>query len=179
MWRSWTATQADASLGPSDLWRTYSLVVSELPDEVRASSQALSADIDRAQEASNLVTRAGSLLSLARLGLLDMASADHDRVLLGFYGVVVLGRSAFFTMKALGRVDDAWPEFEAWYEPWKALEGDELVVYFETIRNDVIHPRDRLIGVVLSHWNADPSEPVKRPGEVTFDAIPPPATHQG
>jgi hypothetical protein len=153
--------------------------MNELPDEARAASAALSAEIDKVQEASNLVTRAGSLLALAQLGLRDMAGTDSDRVLLGFCGVVVLGRSAFYTMKALSGIDYARSEFDTWYEPWKAFESDDLVTYFETIRNDVIHPHNRMVGVVLSHWNADPAQPVTRPGEVTFDAIAPPGTHKG
>jgi hypothetical protein len=148
-------------------------------DEQRAESAALSAEMRHASEASNLVTRAGSLLQLAKLGHEDMAGTDPNRVLLGFYGVVVLGRSAFFTMKRLGEIPYARSEFDAWYDQWKAYEADDLFTYFRSIRDDVVHPHNRMVGVVLIDWHANPAHPVRRPGAITFDAIAPPSTHKG
>jgi hypothetical protein len=153
--------------------------VDDRTDEDRAESAALSAEIQQVSEASNLVTRAGSLLQLAKLGHGDMAGTDPNRVLLAFYGVVVLGRSAFYTMKRLGEIRYAQSEFDAWYDRWREYEADDLFTYFRTIRDDVVHPHNRMVGVVLIDSHANGARPVRRPGTITFDAIPPPASHKG
>jgi hypothetical protein len=84
-------------------------------EEERAVTAAATAALQAMQAPSNLVTRSGSLLRLVRLGMEDMAGSDEYRVLLGFYAVVVLGRSMIATMGKLANYDQS--AYAAWYAP--------------------------------------------------------------
>ena len=87
---------------------------------------------------SQVVTRAGTMLRMVNQGLRDMREADQDRILLGFLGVVVFGRSVTLVMQNLrthGR-----DEFNTWYSPWQEeMQRDPLLRYFNDLRTKVIH----------------------------------------
>ncbi len=108
-----------------------------------------------------------------------MATADLDRVLIAFYGVVIFGRSVLYSMEELGRIGYADDDYRRWYAAWQPFEEDPLVRYFKRIRNDVVHPNNRMVGIVLIDWSADADRRVRPAGEITFDALEPPATHRG
>jgi hypothetical protein len=109
---------------------------------------------------------------MVRQGLRDMEEADPDRVLFGFFGVAVFGRSVAFALRRLKAFDR--PAFERWYGPWKEMETDPLVRFFIEVRDSIVHNIEPGIGVVLTAYGSN----ALTPGSVTIDR-PPPATYRG
>jgi hypothetical protein len=123
---------------------------------------------------SQVVTRAGTMLRMAHLGLRDMQEADQDRVLLGFLGIVVFGRSMTFVMQNLRKHDEG--AFNSWYAPWKEeMKGDPLMRYFCALRTKVVHNDAPAIGILLGGYGAT-LPPI---GSITVDGVPLPEGHLG
>jgi hypothetical protein len=123
---------------------------------------------------SQTVTRAGTMLRMVQQGLRDMQETDQDRVLLGFLGIVVFGRSMTLVMQNLRTHDrDA---FDSWYAPWQEeMKADPLMRYFRDLRTKVIHKDVPAIGITLfgSGENVPPI------GSITVDGLPLPDRHLG
>ena len=123
---------------------------------------------------SQVVTRAGTMLRMVNQGLRDMREPDEDRILLGFLGVVVFGRSVTLVMQNLrthGR-----DEFNTWYSPWQQeMQRDPLLRYFNDLRTKVIHQDAPAIAILLS--SSDRRGPPI--GSITIDELPLPGTHLG
>jgi hypothetical protein len=120
------------------------------------------------------VTRAGTILRIVRLGLRDMQEIDQDRVLFGFLGVVVFGRSMTLVMQNLRTYNrDA---FDSWYAPWQEeMKSDPLMRYFNDLRTKFIHHDTPAIATTLfaSGENVPPI------GSITVDDLPLPERHLG
>ena len=143
------------------------------PAIAQAFSEAKAAMTSRLAP-SQTITRAGTMLRMVKQGLRDMQEADQDRILLGFLGVVVFGRSVTLVMQNLrthGR-----HEFDTWYSPWQEeMQRDALLRYFSDLRTKVIHQHAPAIGILLS--TSDRSGPPI--GSITIDDSPLPETHLG
>ena len=123
---------------------------------------------------SQVVTRSGTMLRMVRQGLRDMTDADHDRLLFGFLGVVVFGRSMTLVMQNLRTHDRL--TFDAWYGPWQQeMQGDPLMKYFNDLRTKVIHQDAPSIGIVLAS-SGESALPI---GSITIEDMPPPKSHLG
>jgi len=123
---------------------------------------------------SSCLTRAVTHLRVAHLGLRDMEASDQDRVLLGFFGVAVFGRSVTLALQHLKTWDE--PAFLAWYEPWVAqMRQDPLCRFFYELRTDILHDVVPMVGVVLGAWGQN----ALRPGSVTVLDRPVPTEHRG
>ena len=142
----------------------------EFARAVAAQRAALATRMDPSQ----VVTRAGTMLRMVNQGFRDMRETDQDRILLGFLGVVVFGRSVTLVMQNLrthGR-----HEFDTWYSPWQEeMQRDALLRYFSDLRTKVIHQDAPAIGILLS--TSDRSGPPI--GSITIDDSPLPETHLG
>ena len=145
------------------------------PEVARAASEAHTA-LTSLLAPSQTVTRAGTMLRMVRQGLRDMQETGQgqDRILLGFLGVVVFGRSMTLVMQNLrGHDQDA---FDSWYAPWRTeMKDDPLMRYFCDLRTKVIHHDAPAIGILL----AGQGENVPPPGSITVDGLPLPARHLG
>ena len=123
---------------------------------------------------SQTVTRAGTMLRMVRQGLRDMQEADQDRILLGFLGVVVFGRSMTLVMQNLRRHDQE--AFDSWYALWQEeMKDDPLMRYFSDLRTMVIHHDAPAINILL----AGHGENVPPIGSITVDGLPLPERHLG
>src|SRR6266478_9237300 len=133
------------------------------PQMAQAASEAKAA-LTSLRAPSQTVTRAGTMLRMVRQGLRDMQEADQDRVLLGFLGVVVFGRSMTLVMQNLRTHDrDA---FDGWYVPWKEeMKDDPLMRYFYDLRTKVIHHDAPAISIMLFGYG----ENVPPIGSITVD----------
>jgi hypothetical protein len=143
------------------------------PEFVQAVSKAKAAMTSRFAP-SQTVTRASTMLRMVRQGLRDMQEADQDRVLLGFLGVVVFGRSMTLVMQNLRRHDQE--AFDSWYAPWQEeMKDDPLMRYFYVLRTMAIHHDAPAIGILLagSGGNVPPI------GSITVDGLPLPERHLG
>src|SRR4051794_10879474 len=98
------------------------------PEVARAASEAHAA-LTSLLAPTQSVNRAGTMLRMARQGLRDMQETGEDRILLGFLGVVVFGRSMTLVMQnRRGHDRDA---FDSWYTPWRTeMQDDPLMRYF-------------------------------------------------
>ena len=122
---------------------------------------------------SGVVTRAGTMLRMVKQGLRDMRETEEDRILLGFLGVVVFGRSMTLVMQNLRSHDREG--FNKWYAPWQAeMKADPLMRYFYELRTTVIHQDAPLIGILLGG-----SDPKAQIGSITIDGFPLPGHHLG
>ena len=118
------------------------------PEMARAVSEA-SAALAARMAPSQAVTRAGTMLRMVQQGLRDMQETDQDRILLGFLGVVVFGRSITLVMQNLRRHDQE--AFDRWYSPWQEeMKGDPLMRYFYVLRTMIIHHDAPAIGILLA-----------------------------
>ena len=143
------------------------------PEMARAVSEARTALAAR-MAPTQAVTRAGTMLRMVRQGLRDMQETDQDRILLGFLGVVVFGRSMTLVMQNLRRHDQE--AFDSWYAPWQEeMKGDPLMRYFYVLRTMVIHHDAPAIGILL----AAHGETVPPIGSITVDGLPLPERHLG
>jgi hypothetical protein len=142
-------------------------------EAARATSEAHAA-LTSLLAPTQSVTRAGTMLRMARQGLRDMQETGEDRILLGFLGVVVFGRSMTLVMQNLrGHDRDA---FDSWYAPWRTeMQDDPLMRYFCDLRTKVIHHDAPAIGIVL----AGHGENVPPIGSITVEGLPLPARHLG
>jgi hypothetical protein len=132
------------------------------------------ADLAARLAPGQVVTRAGTMLRMVRQGLRDVQETDHDRILLGFLGVVVFGRSMTLVMQNLRRHDQE--AFNSWYAPWQQeMKGDPLIDYFSNLRTSVIHQDTPAIGIVLAAYG----EKVPPLGSITVDGLPLPERHLG
>jgi len=142
----------------------------EMDRAIAETSAALSARMAPSQA----VTRAGTMLRMVRQGLRDMQETDQDRVLLGFLGVVVFGRSMTLVMQNLRRHDQE--TFDRWYSSWQEeMKGDPLMRYFYTLRTMVIHHDAPAISILLAGDGAK----VPPIGSITVDGLPLPERHLG
>ena len=143
------------------------------PEMARAASEARAA-MRTLLAPSQTVTRAGTMLRMVQQGLRDMQETGQDRILLGFLGVVVFGRSMTLVMQNLRRHDQ--DEFDRWYAPWQAeMKDDPLMRYFCDLRTKVIHQDAPAIGCLL----VGQGEHVPRIGSITVDGLPLPERHLG
>jgi hypothetical protein len=123
---------------------------------------------------SQTVTRASTMLRITQQGLRDMQEADQDRILLGFLGVVVFGRSMTFVMQKLRSHDRQ--AFESWYDPWqKEMRDDPLMCYFKELRTKIVHDEAPAIGVVLAGYGTN-LPPIC---SITIEGLPLPDMHLG
>jgi hypothetical protein len=150
------------------------------PEMARAASEARAA-MTALLAPSQTVIPAGFMLRMAQQGLRDMQETEEaavrnnpDRVLLGFLGAVVFGRSMMFVMQNLKRHDrDA---FDNWYSPWQAeMKDDPLMQYFDNLRNRVIHRDAPAIAILLGGFGAN-FPPI---GSITVEGLPLPECHLG
>ena len=123
---------------------------------------------------SQTVTRAGTMLRMVRQGLRDMQEADQDRILLGFLGVVVFGRSMTLVMQSLRNHDRE--AFDNWYVPWQEeMKSDALMRHFYVLRSMVIHQDAPAIGILLAGHGTK----VAPIGSITIEGLPLPTRHLG
>src|SRR5262245_19636330 len=143
------------------------------PKMAQAASEAKAA-VTSLLTPSQTVARAGTMLRMVRQGLRDMQEIDQDRVLFGFLGVVVFGRSMTLVMQNLRTHDrDA---FDSWYAPWQEeMRDDQLMRYFYDLRNKVIHQDAPAIGITLFGYG----ENVPPIGSIIVDDLPLPDRHLG
>jgi hypothetical protein len=143
------------------------------PEFAEAVSKAKDAMTSRLAP-SQTVTRAGTMLRMVRQGLRDMQEADQDRILLGFLGVVVFGRSMTLVMQNLRTHDKE--AFDRWYAPWQEeMKDDPLMRYFNTLRTMVIHHDAPAIGILLAGHGGN----VPPIGSITVEGLPLPERHLG
>jgi len=115
-----------------------------------------------------------TMLRLAQQGLRDMEESDHDRILLGFFSVVVFGRAVTNALQNLRTFDKA--AFDQWYGPWQQeMRDDPLLRWFYELRSDILKGIAPLVGIVLGSAGRD----ALRPGAVTVSDRPPPNVHRG
>jgi hypothetical protein len=130
--------------------------------------------VDPPEFPSNCVMRASTHLRLARLGLVDMESADHDRILLGYFTVAVFGRSCTLALQRLKHWDEA--AFLKWYEPWAtAMKNDPLCQFFYELRTEIVHGVTPIPGVMLAAFG--PSAPQVGAIYIPEDKVP--TEHKG
>lgn len=143
------------------------------PEMAQAAAEAKAA-VTSLLAPSQTVARAGTMLRMVGQGLRDMQEIDQDRVLLGFLGVVVFGRSMTLVMQNLRSHDrDA---FDIWYAPWQGeMKGDQMMRYFYDLRTKVIHHAAPAIGITLFGYGAN----MPRIGSITVDGLPLPDRHLG
>ena len=143
------------------------------PEFAQAVSNAKAAMTSRLAP-SQTVTRAGTMLRMVQQGLRDMQEADQDRILLGFLGVVVFGRSMTLVMQNLRSHDRE--VFDSWYAPWQEeMKNDPLMRYFYDLRTMVIHHDAPAISILLfGHGKNVP--PI---GSITVNGLPLPERHLG
>ena len=123
---------------------------------------------------SQVVTRAGTMIRMVSQGLRDMQDLEHDRILLGFLGVVVFGRSMTLVMQNLRTHDRG--AFDAWYSSWQEeMRRDPLMRYFNDLRTKVIHQDAPAIGILLASTGVNRA-PV---GSITIEDMPLPKSHLG
>ena len=121
-----------------------------------------------------VATRAGTMLRMVRQGLRDMQETGEDRILFGFLGVVVFGRTMTFVMQNLRTYDDK--AFDDWYSPWEdEMKSDPLMLYFSDLRTKVIHKNVPMISILLAGFGAN-MRPI---GSITVEDTPPPKSHLG
>ena len=114
------------------------------------------------------------MLRMVQQGLRDMRETDQDRILLGFLGVVVFGRSMTFVMQNLRTHERE--AFDSWYAPWREeMKGDPLMRYFNDLRTKVIHHDAPAIGILLAGHGAT-LPPI---GSIAVDGLPLPESHLG
>jgi hypothetical protein len=122
---------------------------------------------------SQVLTRTMTMLRLVKQGLRDMEEKEYDRTLLGFFAVVVFGRSVTSALQKLRTFDRQ--AFNEWYGPWKQeMEQDPLLRWFYKLRSDILHEIDPLIGVVIG---SSGNEDLYR-GAITVPDRPPPNIHR-
>lgn len=123
---------------------------------------------------SNCVTRASTHLRLARLGRADVESADHDRIILGYYTVAVFGRSCTLALQHLKHWDAA--AFLEWYAPWATeMREDPLCRFFYQLRTEIVHGVTPIAGVTLAAFG--PNAPQVGVIYIPDDKVP--AEHKG
>jgi hypothetical protein len=94
-----------------------------------------------------VLTRANTHLRMVKQGIRDMEDPDQDRVLLGFFGIAVFGRSVTLALQHLRTFDDH--AFDEWYKPWFGeMRTDELCRFFYQLRTDILHDMNPLVGFV-------------------------------
>lgn len=150
------------------------VALGEHVNQYTSASEQFASSLSTRLAPSQVVTRSGTMLRMVAQGLRDMKDADHDRLLFGFLGVVVFGRSMTLVMQNLRTHDRA--AFDAWYKPWqKEMQDDPLMKYFNDLRTRVIHQDAPAIGIVLANTSTcGPSV-----GSITIEGIPLPKNHLG
>jgi hypothetical protein len=143
------------------------------PEFAQAVSKARAAMPSRLAP-SQTVTRAGTMLRIVQQGLRDMQEVDQNRILLGFLGVVVFGRSMTLVMQNLRSHDRE--AFDSWYAPWqKEMKNDPLMRYFYVLRTMVIHHDAPAIGILLTGHGRN----VPPIGSITIAGLALPERHLG
>lgn len=144
--------------------------------DFKAKVEQARAALAELQAPSMVVTRAGTLLRMVRLGLTELETAtEQDRILWGLLSVAVFGRSVTLVMQSLRSYDEA--AFNAWYGPWeRGMASDPLLMYFNVLRRMVLHfDRRGAIGVVMSAYG-EGAPPV---GSISIDGVEIPESHLG
>ena len=145
----------------------------ENPEFAQVASKT-KATMNSQLDPSQTVNRAGTMLRMARQGFRDMHETDHDRILFGFLGVVVFGRSMTLVMQNLRSFDQV--AFDSWYAPWKKeMKNDLLMLYFCNLRTKVIHQDAPAIGILLGGFG----ENIVPIGSITIDGLSLPDSHLG
>jgi hypothetical protein len=123
---------------------------------------------------AQVLTWAGAFLRVVRQGLRDMEETEHDRVLLGFFSVVVFGRAVTNALQNLRTFDER--AFDEWYEPWqREMRNDPLLRWFYKLRTDILKGITPPIAIVIGSSGRN----AVRPGTVTVEDRPPPDVHRG
>lgn len=128
------------------------------------------------------------MLGLAQRGLRDMADPELEfhRIMLGFFGVVVFGRSVTFALQHLRTFDEQ--AFNDWYAPWLAeMKADPLCRFFNDLRSAILHDVEPVIGIVRGSGRGsyDPTRGYIHTadtiptGSVSLGFHPLPALHRG
>ena len=143
------------------------------PESTQAVSKAKSAMVYQ-RAASQTVTRAETMLRMVEQGLRDMEETDHDRILFGFLGVAVFGRSMTLVMQKLRSYDRE--AFNSWYAPWQEeMKDDPLMRYFYDLRTMIIHHEAPAIGILMGGFG----ENIAPIGSITIEGLPLPEHHLG
>lgn len=115
-----------------------------------------------------------AMVRMVQLGLHDMDEPDQDRVLLGFFAIVVFGRGVTSALQNLRTFDK--PAFDDWYEPWvEEMNADPLCLFFYKLRTAFLHGISPAVGVVLASFG--PNSPGV--GTITVRDHPIPTIHRG
>jgi len=110
---------------------------------------------------------------MVKQGLRDMQDPDGDRVILGFFGIAVFGRSVTSALQNLRTFDKE--AFDEWYGPWKQeMKEDPLCRFFYQLRTDILKDIGPLVGFVLASMGDAP-----KVGTVTIEDRPLPTQHRG
>ena len=142
----------------------------EVPVELAEASDAFAARLDP----TLVATRAGTMLRMVQQGLRDMQETGEDRILFGFLGVVVFGRTMTFVMQNLRTYDEK--AFDDWYFPWAdEMKRDPLMLYFSGLRTKVIHKNVPMISLLLAGFGAN-MRPI---GSITVEGLTLPDRHLG
>jgi hypothetical protein len=113
------------------------------------------------------------MLRLVKQGLRDMEETEPDRVLLGFFGIVVFGRAVTNALQNLRTFDRQ--AFDDWYEPWqREMIDDPLLRWFYTLRSDILKGIFPMVGIVLASVGREDLYP----GAITVNDRPPPDIHR-
>ena len=143
------------------------------PEFALAVSKANTAMASRLAPTQSL-TRADTMLRMVKQGLSDMQETDHDRILFGFLGVVVFGRSMTLVMQNLRTHDEE--AFNNWYADWQQeMKDDPLMLYFCDLRTKVIHMDGPAIGILLGGFGYN----IAPVGSISVDGLPLPDRHLG
>jgi hypothetical protein len=144
--RSWAAPK-----------QTYTVFVNDLPPEP-----------------AQVLTRATTMLRLVRQGLRDMEETEHDRILLGFFSIVVFGRAVTNALQNLRSFDRR--SFDEWYGPWQQEMRDyELLRWFYELRSKILKGIVPMIGIVIGSVGREDLWP----GAITVSDRPLPEVHRG
>ena len=123
---------------------------------------------------SQVLTRAMAMLRVVRQGLRDMEEAEHDRILLGFFAVVVFGRAVTNALQNLRTFDSH--AFDEWYGPWRQeMQGDPLLRWFYKLRSEILKGIVPSIGIVIGSFGHEGLWP----GAITVPDRPLPEVHRG
>ena len=123
---------------------------------------------------SQVLTRATTHLRMVKQGLRDMEDPDQDRVVLGFFGITVFGRSVTSALQNLRTFDKQ--AFDEWYEPWKQeMKDDPLCRFFYQLRTEILKDIGPMVGFVLASFG----DSAKKVGTLIIQDRPLPTLHRG
>jgi hypothetical protein len=129
-----------------------------------------------ANEPSNVMTRAGTMLQLVELGLSDIDDPEPNpvRITRGLYNIAVFGRAVTNALQVLRSFDR--PAFDDWYAPWLAeMSDDPLCRFFYALRTDLLKKTDIRFGIIVGAAGAE----APAVGTITVYNVALPKEHRG